>query len=381
MFDQITAREFEDGVDRHEDGRTVVDTRPEDSYESWHVPGAVNLPFGPTETLAPEQEARIDRLAGNDSIVTICGKGATSTTLAAELDANGYDDVAVVKGGMRDWNSLYERADVDADDGRIIQFQRRGKGCLSYLVAAPAAGEAVLVDPTRHVDQYVVAAAELGVDVTRVLDTHVHADHISGGRRLADRLDVPYHLGTRAAERDPAYDFDAVADGDVIRVGDVAITVQAAPGHTSELVTYRVDDEALLTGDALFVDSVGRTELEFGEEGAERGAEMQYETLHDTLLAQSDDLTVLPGHVGLTSDGRFEHASPGSPVSASLGEIRRRLDLAGLDRDAFVDRMVDTVSEKPDNYETIIDVNLGRGSIESSREATQLETGSNNCSA
>ncbi|WP_433625417.1 MBL fold metallo-hydrolase [Halomicrococcus sp. NG-SE-24] len=381
MFETITARELANEID---EGRAdaIVDTRPEDSYESWHVPGAENVPFGPAETLSDEQEAEIDEIADDGSVVTICGKGATSTSLAAELDANGYDDVSVVKGGMRDWNSLYEQARIDTgDDVGIMQFQRRGKGCLGYLVGSPDAGEAVVVDPTRHVEQYIVAAAEHDVEITHVLDTHVHADHISGGRKLADRLDVPYHLSARAEDRDVEYEFEPVEDGDVVRLGDVEITALAAPGHTSEMMNYRVDDEAILTGDALFVDSVGRTELEFGEAEAERGAEMEYETLHDTITELPDELTVLPGHVTVTNDGRFENGSPGQPVSAPLDEVERRLDLLGLDRDEFVKRMVENVPEKPSNYETVIAINTGEESVDSRQEATKLETGANNCAA
>ena len=382
MFEVITARELANEVDADDEEYTLIDTRPEDSYESWHVPGAENVPFGPAETLDDDQRERIDELADGGPIHTICGKGATSTSLAAALDANGYDDVTVVKGGMRDWNDLYEQARIDtSDDVGIMQFQRRGKGCLGYLLGSPDAGEAVVVDPTRHVEQYVVAASHHDVDITHVFDTHVHADHISGGRKLADLLDVPYHLGARAEERDVAYEFDPVEDGDVFHLGDLELTVLEAPGHTAEMVNYRVDDEAILTGDALFADSVGRTELQFGEGGAETGAEMEYETLHDTLLEQPDHLTVLPGHVTVTNDGRFEHGSPGQPVATSLGEVRDRLDLVGLNREEFVDRMVGDLPEKPDSYETVIDINTGGEHPDSSREAAQLETGANNCSA
>lgn len=380
MFEQLTAREFADRLDDEACSPTVVDTRPEDSYEPWHVPGAANLPFGPAESLSDDQRERVDELSEGDGVVTICGKGATSTALAAELDAHGYDDVAVVKGGMRDWNALYEQARVDTGDARVTQFQRRGKGCLSYLVADPDAGEAVVVDPTRHVEQYVVAAAEHGVDVVGVLDTHIHADHVSGGRDLADRLDVPYYLGARAEERDLAVDFTPVEDGETVPVGDLEMEVLAAPGHTSEMVNYRVGD-AVLTGDALFLDSVGRTELEFGEDEAERGARMEYETLHDTLLALPDDTTVLPGHVAVTNDGRFAHSEPGSPVAASLADVRERLDLADLDEDEFVERMVENVPEKPANYETVIAINTGEERPDSRREVAQLETGANNCAA
>jgi glyoxylase-like metal-dependent hydrolase (beta-lactamase superfamily II)/rhodanese-related sulfurtransferase len=382
MFEKITARELADRRDSGTDDSVLVDTRPADSYAAWRIEGAENVPFGPGETLSDDQRAEIDALANGDGIVTVCGKGATSTRLASELDANGFEDVAVLTGGMRAWNALYETARVDTAsvDLVVIQFQRRAKGCLSYLVGSKRAGEAVVVDPTRHTDQYVTTAAEEGLAITRVLDTHVHADHISGGRDLAARLGVLYHLGERAAERDLDYEFEPVADGETIPVGDVEIEVLPAPGHTSEMVNYRVGDEAVLTGDALFLDSVGRTELEFGEE-AERGARMQYETLHGTLLELPDELTVLPGHVTVNADGTYENASPGELVGAPLGDVRDRLALVDLDEEAFVERMVENVPEKPDNYETVIAINRGEESVATDRDATMLETGANNCAA
>jgi len=101
-----------------------------------------------------------------------------------------------------------------------------------------------------------------------VLDTHVHADHISGSPTLADEVGVPYHLGDAARERGVEYEYDPLPDGDVIEVGDVEIEALHTPGHTSEMMNYLVDGELLLTGDTLFVDSVGRTELQFGEDDA-----------------------------------------------------------------------------------------------------------------
>ena len=224
-------------------------------------------------------------------------------------------------------------------------------------------------------------AAEEGLEITRVLDTHIHADHLSGGRDLASRLNVPYHLGERATERDLNYEFDPLEDGETIPIGEVEIESLYAPGHTSEMVVYRVGDDAVLTGAALFLDSVGRTELEFGESDAEKGARMQYETLHDTLLERPDELAVLPGHVTVNNDGTYENAAPGKFVGAPLGEVRDQLDLVGLDEEAFVERMVENVPEKPDNYETVIAINRGKESVESDRDATMLETGANNCAA
>lgn len=380
MFKQISADQLAEKIDSDEEF-VLIDTRPDDSYESWHISGAENLPFGLVERLSDDQDAQIDAMVDSESIVTICGKGVTSTNLAAELDANGYDDVTVVKGGMRDWNERYEQTAITTRDDLVLtQFQRRAKGCLSYLVGSQRAGEAVVVDPTRQIEQYIVAAAEAGVTITHVLDTHIHADHISGGRRLASHLDIPYHLGAPAHDRDPSFDYHPLEDGDTIQIGDREITALYAPGHTSEMMNYRID-RAILTGDALFVDSVGRIELEFGEEEAENGARMEYETLHETLLEQPDDLTVLPGHVSITADGEYENGSPGDPVSASLGTIQQRLDLVDLDEDEFVDYMVSNVPEKPDNYETIIELNLGKRSMDDVEDITSLETGANNCAS
>ena len=383
MFEMITARELAARQDSDNDDYVLLDTRPEDSYDAWHVTGAKNFPFGLGETLTDDQRGEIDELANGNEILTICGKGATSTALAAELDTSGFEDVAVVKGGMRDWNSLYEiaRLDTEDDDLVIVQFQRRAKGCLSYLIGSKRAGEAVVVDPTRHTNQYVTTAAEEGLEIARVLDTHVHADHISGGRDLAARLDIPYHLGERATERDIDYEFDSLTDGETLSIGDIEIEVLSAPGHTTEMVAYRVGDEAVLTGDSLFLDSVGRTELEFGEDAAEEGARMQYETLHETLFELPNELTVLPGHVTVNNDGTYENASPGELVSASLGDVRDRLDLLTLDKEAFIEQMVEDIPEKPDNYETVISINLGTETIGSNRDATMLETGANNCAA
>jgi glyoxylase-like metal-dependent hydrolase (beta-lactamase superfamily II) len=313
----------------------------------------------------------------------MCGKGLTSTPFGFELDQRGYDDVTVVKGGMEDWSKVHEVVPVEArdDDLVVLQFQRRAKGCLGYLVGSKSAGEAVVVDATRQTDMFEVAAAEHGLTITCVLDTHVHADHISGSPALANALGVPYHLGRQAAERDVEYDYEPLADGDTLELGDVEVEALHAPGHTSEMTNYVVGDEFVLTGDTLFVDSVGRTELQFGEADAASGAELLYETLHDTLGNLPDDTTVLPGHLTVTTDGRYENGEPGVPVAATLGDLFDSLDLLQPDEAAFVDRLASDPPEKPPNYETVIDVNRGVERVDGEREATELEMGPNNCAA
>ncbi|MEA5387496.1 MBL fold metallo-hydrolase [Haloarculaceae archaeon H-GB11] len=239
----------------------------------------------------------------------------------------------------------------------------------------------VVVDATRQTDQFKVVAQEAGLTITHVLDTHVHADHISGGPALAAELGVPYHLGASAADRAVEYDFEPLSDGDKLRLGEVEVEAVHAPGHTSDMINYLVDGEAVLTGDTLFVDSVGRTELQFGDEDAARGAELLYDTLHETILELPTGTVVLPGHVSVTSDGRYETGSPGDPISARLGDLREELDLLHLDREAFVERLSRDAPEKPPNYEDVIAINTGRESVPDEQAAVELELGPNNCAA
>jgi len=360
----------------------LLDTRGDESYESWHVRGAKHFPFGEDEELTDDRKADLDALLdGHDEILTICAKGITSDHFADELADAGYDDVAVVTGGMEAWSQVYDAVSIPTDgDAEIVQVQRRAKGCLGYLVADPETSEAAVVDPTRHTAEFRAVADDRDWEITHVFDTHVHADHVSGGRDLADEVDASYHLSEAAAERDVAAEFTPLSRNEVVEVGDVQLKAIRVPGHTTEMVNVLVNDEAVLTADTLHVGSVGRTELEFGDEEAGTGAKMQYESLHRTLLAEPDDVTVLPGHVEVTGEGEFEHGEPGEPVSSTIGEARTSYELLQLDEDAFVDRLTSGDREKPPNFEAVITIN--RGADEASmQEATRLELGPNNCSA
>jgi len=358
----------------------VVDTRPPESYDAWHVPGAVNVPFEPNQPF--ESVELPEGLDTTDRIVTICAKGKSSRFLAEELADHGYRDVAVVAGGMSAWSAVYETVPVVArSDLEIVQVQRRAKGCLGYVVADPRTGEAAVVDASRHTETYRDVVADAGYEITRVFDTHVHADHVSGGRALSRELGVPYHLGDRARERDVEYEFDALAANETVNVGGVSVKAVPTPGHTTELTSLLVADAAVLTGDSLFADSVGRTELEFGEADAAHGARLQYDSLHRTLLALPDSVFVLPGHAAVADDGTWTPTPPGRPVRATVGDLRERLSLLALPEDEFVRRLTDSVPEKPPNYERVIAINRGESEVVDDAEATELELGPNNCAA
>ncbi|MGQ4555269.1 rhodanese-like domain-containing protein [Halobellus sp. GM3] len=378
LLDQLTVDDLAAAIDSGED-LTVVDTRPAESFEAWHVPGAVNVPYHPVEGLGNGREwSDVESIVERGPVAVICGKGLSSTSFGFELSERGYD-VSVVKGGMEDWSKLYDVVEVETDgDLFLAQVQRRAKGCLGYVVGDRSEREALVVDATRQHHEFELVAADAGMVTTGVVDTHVHADHLSGGRELADRLSVPYYLSAAAADRDVGYDYQPVSDGETLSVGGFDVDVLAAPGHTTDLVNLVVDGRYLLSADALFVESVGRTELELGEGGAARGAEMLYETLHDRYEPLADDVLVLPGHVSVDADGRFGVGEPGALIAASLGDLRAQLDLFALEKPAFVERITARGNEKPPNYEAVIDANRGRLALEDD-EATELELGPNNC--
>ncbi|WP_254531113.1 MBL fold metallo-hydrolase [Natrinema gelatinilyticum] len=359
----------------------LVDTRPADSYESWHIAGAVHFPFGPEEELDGRLEDLEEMVGDTERVIAVCAKGISSSNLATRLEsATDEFDVAAVDGGMKGWSGVYDRVEIDiGGDLTIVQVQRRAKGCLGYVVGCSETGEAVVVDPTADTDEFEIAAEEAALEIIGVIDTHVHADHISGGSQLADNLGVPYYLGERAAQRDVEREYTPLDGNEVLTVGDHEVKAVYTPGHTSEMINLLVDDAALLTADTLHVDSTGRTELEFSDDEGERGARMLYETLHRTILAEPESVVVLPGHVTVTAEGEFAHGAPGEAIRTTIRDARTEIDLLGLDEDAFVDRMAEA-GEKPSNYEEIIEYNRGAADIPP-EERVELELGPNNCSA
>ena len=380
MVETITPARLRDWIDERR-SFALLDTRPDESYDAWHIRDAIQYRYKPDFEFDPAEFRAQTGLSSDDAIVTICAKGVSSFDIAKRLEDSGYGNVTVVEGGMQGWSEVYDIVDVTtAGDVEIVQFQRRAKGCLGYLVADPAAEVAAVVDATRHIEEFAALATDRGYTIESVLDTHVHADHLSGGRELADRVGATYYLGAGASDRGVTHDYRPLERNEVVGVGDVDVKAVPTPGHTSEAVSYLVDAEAVLTGDTLFVDSVGRTELQFGEGDAAEGAKLLYDSLHRTLLSEPDSITVLPGHFAIDADGTTA-VTPGEPVTATIRGVRTGVDLLAVDRETFVSRVTGSVPEKPPNYEAIIDVNAGRETPGDEQRTIELELGPNNCAA
>ena len=168
----------------------LLDVREPDEFAEWTIPNAVNIPLG---TL----ESRLSEMPGDQAILVICAKGARAQA-GAELLATHGIDAAVMDGGMAAWATTYDSVEVALAGATVVQLRRRGKGCLSYLVGAGS--EAAVIDPSMDIDRYIKLAAKHGFRITHVFDTHLPADHVSGGRALAAAM-IPAALGARAAGR------------------------------------------------------------------------------------------------------------------------------------------------------------------------------------
>jgi glyoxylase-like metal-dependent hydrolase (beta-lactamase superfamily II) len=368
---EITADQLKAKLEAGDD-LELIDIREPGDFASWHIVGSKNLPV--YDALRHSDDSalieRAEEIPKGRPVVAVCKGGIMSMRAVGVLQALGYEAISLA-GGMRGWGTVWTRAEIPLGDasGRLFQIRRNGKGCLSYLLASN--GKAAVVDPSVDVAAYLDLARELDVEITHVFETHVHADHLSRARELAAAAG-----GTVAIpETDRVhFDYTPVRDGDRLVVGDLQVEVVSTPGHTSESCCFLVGDDVMLSGDTLFVNAVGRPDLEKGDAGAEAGARALYRTLHERVLTRSDDLRIYPTHHGrpIGFDGRA--------IGATLGAIRGELDLLAVDEEAFVERILASLRAKPGNFETILALNEGRAGL-GGVDLLALEAGPNSCAA
>jgi glyoxylase-like metal-dependent hydrolase (beta-lactamase superfamily II)/rhodanese-related sulfurtransferase len=363
-------------LDRGDD-LLLLDVRNPDEAAAWRVEGRrpVESLHVPYFAFVEDPEAAIARVPAGREVVAVCAKGGSSAMVVDLLREAGRP-ARNVEGGMVAYGEHLQAVRVplrpdEAARFELWQVNRRGKGCLSYVVRAGA--EAVVVDPTRDVAYYERLVGGLGARVVRVLETHVQADHVSGGAELARRAGVPYVLAPEpGVELRPAA--TPPRDGEGFRVGGpagVEVRPWATPGHTPGSTSYLVGARHLLCGDTLFVAGVGRPDL---GGHAEAWARDLFRTLR-RLETLPDDVVVLPAHYA----GAGEIGADGV-VAGRLGDLRRTVPELALDEPAFVRAMVAAVRPAPPAYAEIVRVNRGQPAPEGDR-VTEWELGRNECAA
>lgn len=369
----------------------VLDVRNRDEFEGSPIEGrtplaTANVPYfemlaeaGDDEDLtaavARYVEANLAATLPRESpVLTVCAKGGTAALVAGALRHLGYD-VTNLAGGTAAWSRFYDaRVAVDGPV-TITQIARIARGCLAYLVESR--GRAALVDPGRHVESVLELARQRGVTIDVVVDTHAHADHVSGGPAIASALRVPYWLhpydAIHPVDLMPArVAYQPLGDGQVLEVGGARLECLWIPGHTLGSVAILVDGRSLLSADSIFIASIARPDL---GGRADAWTPLHYRSLR-RLLQLPDSTVVLPGHFS-----RRDEADERGIFAATLGTLRHAnegLVQAAGGEVAFAAYIAATLPRFPDAYVDIKRINAGL--IEKSAEdLDELETGKNEC--
>ena len=370
----------------------VFDVRNRDEFERFRLEGraplpALNLPYfellesGGKDDMVEsivtcvERDLR-DKLPAKQPILAVCAKGGTSEFVAQALRQIGYPCVNL-ESGMKGWGEYYSvRTIVETGDLSVYQISRPARGCLSYVIAS---GEhAIVIDSLRHLHPYLELAKQHGFRIENVIDTHGHADHVSGGPALAAATSSTYHLhpydAVHPIDMLPAtIGYEAISARDLFRVGAHELQVMHVPGHTLGLVALLLDGEYLVAGDSIFVNSVSRPDL--GGQ-AESWARLHTKSLR-RLLELPGPTRLLPGHFSSLEEG-----GDAGVFSATLDELKSSNEgvrtLQANSDDEYVRYLLDSLPKFNPDYVQIKRVNAGLVSPPE-EDLETLELGKNVC--
>ncbi|GAA0427960.1 MBL fold metallo-hydrolase [Lentibacillus halophilus] len=372
MSQSISTQELARRVVQRED-TLILDVRNTDEFDNWKIEGdhvdIINEPyFNLLDGINPVTE-KIDK---DQEVIVVCAKGGSSQMIAEMMEEEGFTNVRDLEGGMQAWSEHLEPVKIAElhGGGSLYQFVRLGKGCLSYM--AVSENEAAVIDANRMTGIYERFAKEKGVTINHAIDTHLHADHISGSRDLAEKTGGTYHFPPKDAQ-DVTFDYASLEEAHDITVGRTTIKVQPlySPGHTLGSTSLIIDDQYLLTGDILFVKSIGRPDL--AGKAQDWVGDLR-ETLYSRYKALSDDLIVLPAHYSFVEE-LDEHGS----VQARLGDLYQRNESLNVDDEQAFRRMVtENLPPQPNEHDTIRQTNMGKINPEDDKQR-EMEIGPNRC--
>lgn len=351
----------------------ILDVRNGEEYENWRIEGkyftSLNIPYFELLDGVDQLEGKLPQ---DGPILVACAKEGSSIFVAEQLTEAGYKNLFYLAGGMKQWSEqLYEKKVYE--DGHVVVYQviRVGKGCLSYLVIS--GDEMLIIDPSRFTQFYLDVAERLNVKITRIADSHLHADHISGGPALAQLTGATYYLMKSEGAVLP---FEPLEQHEQIQFQQAELEVIAlkTPGHTPGSVSFFLNQKLLFSGDTIFISGLGRPDL--GGQ-VQEWAEQLYDTVYTKVAEIADDVLVLPAHYANLQEEMNEQGY----IGAALGSIRQRnQEMFNTDKETFLERVEESASHvKPPNFTEIVSINRGVLEHVDEERLTELEIGPNRC--
>jgi glyoxylase-like metal-dependent hydrolase (beta-lactamase superfamily II)/rhodanese-related sulfurtransferase len=363
MVKTISVRQLQEKLKQNEN-IFILDVRPTDQRNEWRISDSVH--FDAYEKLNAGDDTALDmvEVPENSTVVTVCAAGRTSLLASSLLQRKGVDAYSL-EGGMKAWNYAWNTAETQFADSKVIQVRRAAKGVLSYVVGS--AGEAVVIDAALDPDVYQTIARQNGWVIKYVMDTHIHADYVSRTGELS-KATAAKHLLIETAQ--VVFDFVAVKNGGVVSFGNTQIEFMHTPGHTWESTTFRLSDNAVFTGDTLFIDGIGRPDLKADKNESIEKTKALYKSLRH-LVSLHSEIVVLPAHT--SGSVSFNNKLIGETIS----RVKSKTGATDLTESDFIEYTATRVPPTPPNYQTIASINK-KGSYEGYVLA-DLEAGGNHC--
>jgi len=354
----------------------LLDVRNNVEFDRFKVEGPypihmANVPYMEFIEFEEESVAKVPRA---DKVRIVCAKEGSAKYVGEILVKNGYRDVAYLEAGIKSWGNYLAPARVSGTDGyELHQFRRPGKASCSYALVS--GNEMMVFDPAKNISAYQMFAHERGCAVTKTFETHRQADYISGSPQLAASTGAQI-IGNENDFHGAAFEYKAVQDNEIFNFSNGGPEIKALhmPGHTPGSTSYLIDNRYLVTGDTVFILSIGRPDL--GGK-AEEWSKLLYKTLKSKIDVLDDDLIILPGHYIEWGEANSEQM-----FIDTLGSIKRKnANIYGIQKEAdFVQFIVENIRKQPDEYAEIRKVNAGLLKVDDEDQEI-MDLGKNECAA
>ncbi|MGB5746533.1 MAG: MBL fold metallo-hydrolase [Desulfobacterales bacterium] len=357
---------------------TLLDVRNNEEFgrfkvEGPHLSKMINIPYMEFIEKEDESVAQV-QVPKEESIRIVCAKEGSAKYVAEILVKNGWQDVRYLEEGIKSWGNMLAPKPVASESGyKLYQFIRPGKASCSYGLIYE--DEMVVFDPSRNAQFYQNFAKEQGARIIKTFETHLQADYISGSQQIFSGTGAQI-VGHENDFKDATFEYKSPNDQEVFKFSKGGPEIQAIhmPGHTPGSISYLIDNKYMVSGDTVFILSIGRPDL---GGMAEDWSKLLFNTLKTKIADLDDDLVILPGHYI-----EWSEANPQQMFVDTLGSIRNKnADIYGIaEEDEFVRFIKDNMRKQPDEYAEIRKVNAGLLEVDDEDQEI-MDLGKNECAA